>query len=867
MAEAITISNQYNDIAFDYKALRESALSLIQQRSGNDWTDHNIHDPGITIMELLCYAITDLSYRAALPIQDVLAKEGETGLPKPLYTAANILPARPLTKSDYRRLCIDTILVRDNGTKTGIKNAWLILETKNAYADFIKKTLLHKQPDGTKWREVIFKGYYDLLMEFDADAKKADTKALIELVRSKLQDNRNLCEDFLEIRQVEKALYRVCAEIELADNADPFEAMASIFVNIQQYLSPLVRFYSLSQMLAAGFTADQVFEGPLLQQGFLKQSELSASELRRDLRLSDIIQQIFNVPGVQNAVDVVIQAAEDTGKPLEKWILPIPDGKQPMLDTLTSRIVFYKNGVPFVPDKTRVQALFIEKMNELMADARQAVTDDLSFPIGSPLQLDDYTSIQHHFPKTYGIGHWGLDDSESDSRKVKALQLHGYLWVMEQLMGDYLAQLAQTSKLLASDPVAHTLHSKLVHDFKQSQLVLTQLNVVPPDLPAAIVSLTATLQSLAETELEFFSRRHALLDHLISRFAENFAGYVYTHDALFPAISQHVLIAQKEAFLNDYDSISRHRGGAHNYGLPGEVWDTTNISGYEKRVRRMLGIADNTRSNAVNFYITILSETDGGGNTVFRFAFLLKGATTETALIGTNAFEVDEDCQGEAEIAELVATDRANYSIREEAGKFVLELSDKTPALIARCPILFDDENAANTFLDKILEQLARPVEEAMLVIEHLLLMPSDKLDQWLSICVDGNCEDCACYDPYSFRLSVVLPADAGRFTNMDFRRFAEQLIRREVPAHLLPKVCWISSETYSQLEDAWKGWLEFKAGLVPEEEEPRLKALIAALENCKTVYPKARLQDCSSDQPKQLLVLNQASLGTLKNS
>ena len=36
-----------------------------------DWTDHNVHDPGITLLELLEYAIDLLSY-----CQDQLAHQG-----------------------------------------------------------------------------------------------------------------------------------------------------------------------------------------------------------------------------------------------------------------------------------------------------------------------------------------------------------------------------------------------------------------------------------------------------------------------------------------------------------------------------------------------------------------------------------------------------------------------------------------------------------------------------------------------------------------------------------------------------------------------------------------------------------------------
>jgi hypothetical protein len=41
----------------------------------------------------------------------------------------------------------------------------------------------------------------------------------------------------------------------------------------------------------------------------------------------------------------------------------------------------------------------------------------------------------------------------------------------------------------------------------------------------------------------------------------------------------------------------------------------------------------------------------------------------------------------------------------------------------------------------------------------------------------------------------------------MDFRRFAEDVIRRETPAHLAPKICWVSDEDMQRIENAWAAW------------------------------------------------------------
>lgn len=74
MSDGITISKKKpKHASMDYTFLREEGIRQIQKLAGDIWTDHNTHDPGITILETLCYAITDLGYRTDQDIKDILA--------------------------------------------------------------------------------------------------------------------------------------------------------------------------------------------------------------------------------------------------------------------------------------------------------------------------------------------------------------------------------------------------------------------------------------------------------------------------------------------------------------------------------------------------------------------------------------------------------------------------------------------------------------------------------------------------------------------------------------------------------------------------------------------------------------------------
>src|SRR5829696_8887578 len=120
MAESPTISPAApENHGLDYVWLKEEGTRLVQQLAGDLWTDYNEHDPGVTTLEQLCYALTDLSYRAEFPLRDLLAdRHGRIDARRQaLFGPRRILPCNPVTPDDYRRLLVDRV--------DGVANAWL----------------------------------------------------------------------------------------------------------------------------------------------------------------------------------------------------------------------------------------------------------------------------------------------------------------------------------------------------------------------------------------------------------------------------------------------------------------------------------------------------------------------------------------------------------------------------------------------------------------------------------------------------------------------------------------------------------------------------------------------------------------------
>ncbi|MEZ4848541.1 MAG: hypothetical protein R3B93_07965 [Bacteroidia bacterium] len=125
MPEAQTIlpDNSHLPEYLDFDKLRILGRNRIAQLSGKIWTDHNIHDPGITILEVLSYAIMDIGYRNQLPDKELFARNLADGQQEDnFFTPAQILSANPLTILDFRKLILDI---------DGVRNVWLEIADKS----------------------------------------------------------------------------------------------------------------------------------------------------------------------------------------------------------------------------------------------------------------------------------------------------------------------------------------------------------------------------------------------------------------------------------------------------------------------------------------------------------------------------------------------------------------------------------------------------------------------------------------------------------------------------------------------------------------------------------------------------------------
>ncbi len=572
---AFISSEKETSPGLDYGLLRAEGVNIIQKLTGAFWTDYNEHDPGVTILELLCYAITDLSYRTQFDIQDHLYNDPDDDT---FLKAHSILPCNALTLNDYRKL------IFDKGFE--LKNVWV----------------LPILDDGSS-----FRGLYKILIDIDPAIKsEEDRLAVSEKTRKVFCDNRNICEDLEQIKILDQIDVGIYADIEVDGIRDLESILAYIYFKVDEYLSPEIRFYSLSELLQEGYTLNEIFNGPLLKHGFIKTSELQPKSNK--ILISEVIKFIMQVPGVVSVKNLHLKVGD---KIYENQIEISEDELPKLLTVLTdaqgnSSIQFFRGAVNY----TSIDFNIVKrKLNELQSANKRVYRlseETISIPLGKKLNVEPYFSIQNQFPLVYGIGQYGLPSSADTKRKAQAKQLKGFLLIYEQILANYLSQLANVKKLFS-----------LKEDLKQTYFYQT-LDSVPDVKPllkerkhefidetdlhfSTSLNYYLGLPELVKVKDNYTDRRNRFLDYLLAIHGESYTQYslsqfnYYFNESEF----ERHLIQNKTRLLKSLSTINKNRARGFNY-LETSV-NTGNITGMEAKISILLGLGG-SHSDQVSEY-------------------------------------------------------------------------------------------------------------------------------------------------------------------------------------------------------------------------------------------------------------------------
>lgn len=664
---------------------------------------------------------------------------------------------------------------------------------------------------------------------------------IVSEAQRKLHAHRNLCEDYFSIKGVRTQQIATCGFIELLPGADPNQVLLDISTAISEFFSPTFKRYNWQELLDEGRTLEQIFEGPLPVYGFIKDEDLDTLQRANAVYTSDLINLIMDVPGVlavhnfkiSNYIDnrAVVTGASDCIQLVSNTLfLPRFDIRR-SLDCLKCR----KDGVEVPIDKTKIRDDYEAR---LITGPYLPLSNIVPYPEGESRPLEEYYSIQHDLPLTYGIGLEGLAPSESDFRKAQAKQLKAYLLFFDQLLANFLSQLVQLKDYFSmSDKIDHTYFFQPLYEVPHVSDLLQSFtnqtgtwNTYTADTNNDYMN---QLRSGSETDATFFDRRNRFMDHILARFAEDFTGYsIALFDHLGTTNAPPQLITDKIDFLKNLPEISRCRARAFNYRIVEKlatVWDTGNVSGYEKRVCKKLGFKLWDRRNL--YWNLMDTFSDNGLAYTFRDgngSLLLQG---QSSVLSTYSAE---------EILQF-GMDVSRYQISLFFGQYRIRLRDPNNMLLANGSQGYPTQAIAAQNRDRIIKTIRlHYTGEGLHVLEHILLRPryyaagTPALTDGLLSSFKFRCS--ALKDPYSFVTTIVFPSGYKRdfsvsgntgtpIIGMDkmrdvaFRRFAERTAREEMPAHIFPKIFWLDTDTdtvtpqtkfsMNNFERVYKAWLD----------------------------------------------------------
>ena len=799
----------------DFANLRAEGIARVQELAGNIWTDYNLHDPGVTILEQLCFGLSELAYQTNVPVADYLANE--RGLidfnQYALYKPQDIFPTRPVTAEDYCKRLLDEVPELDAVTLT----------TLDPPADY-----------GACLYQIAIK----LLEPLTGPAYSDELKQqIMQKVQRVFVKNRNLGEDLASVRIEQSEACFLKGVIETTGKRNPAAIYADVFFQVARKISSNIRIDRYETLVQQKMDLADIFSGPLTRHGYIHSEDLNTYNSTTSLdELSGLVAQIEGVKKVYR-----LELVDSTGKLLNSHAF---DQKSFFLKFPENVTQQQWLNIDFNPGKTTDPAGVVKARGDtldiLMEEARRALeklefeyrafrtnktnaANFYSLPQGRPHNDADYYSIQHHFPNVYGINAAGVPGGESATRNMQAQQLKSYLYPFEQLLANMLAHIQNLQQLFSlNEQPNHSYFAQYLDNHHIPNFI---------ELYADTNIDLAEIQAVQARHDQACDRKSRALDTLLALYGEEFSQDALLHFNYYHQEQpDYWAIDNKIRYLLHLVEISNSRSGAFDTSTA--HWQSSNLGSLHKKINILLGIqqldslvhlSQSFAANQINLVDdkTIFERTDTGeiNNIGQQLVPALKvkqqqklqqwnytpnkSLTLSPAMMceGTSidAYRLRPQAQGD--LVDVYFYSQAHQ--RAASLKKSME-RDQAIAYVHKFKKIITDINASS---------------EGFYLLEHILLRPrgeTKKAEEDQTAVAD---------DYYHCRLSFIFPLWTARFANPAFRQFAEKTIANHLPAHLFPQVYWLSLRDMESFERYYQPWLD----ALHQYEQQKLNADISS--------------------------------------
>ena len=749
-----------------FDRLRELGITVAQRASGALWTDFNLHDPGVTLLELFSYALTELDYRVDFGLADLLADADDRldlcrlGLHPPRAA----LEFRPVTATDLAlalaQRCPDAqrVLVYPGGVVHGSDR----------------------------------RGLYDLYVVPAPGSEEVAQFALAQVHRA-FHAIRNLCEDIGSITPARPLPCRLEAQIEVHRRQSPERTAALVY----HHCTRLMIDGTLADA-GGSVTRRDVFDRPESLFG-------SDGRIRGGAESIDLFfQAVSELDEVDDVTNLAFRNLE-TGKnifaetPAEgEYRLPmVPRRAQDVGLVLRSRGL----AVPFDLEGMHKELMRLRGEDRAR---RLMLFDPAEWDSPPPGRRRSFAHgrIGTALPAAFGVGDDLPPPGTDPAARAAALQLRGYLGLSDVVLADANADLALLPDLFSASAGPPRSYSFVPFDFGAAPFLAAIPGGSREDLAAELDS--------------WRDRKGRALNHMLALYSEAFTqNSLQMHDLAHGVIErQDRMIEGRVRYLAEVAQLAADRAAGPDLTAS----ESSDSRGVERRLAILLGFPERRQTGmavalgraglAIEMTRQVSprvarSELQPSDDPFDAFVPRLDQVALEPSGVLLAGTELLRDKWIEADVFRRAALIGAYSLAREErsSGEWTLFLdpvdppadraagADVTESGLIRCG-RFATRELGVLRANQICRYFRdlNTASEGLCIVEDLLLR--------------GNTDVFA-----AMSLSVVMSGWSLRTASPDFRGLAEETVRLVCPAYLLHRVIWLTPADAARFDALHLDW------------------------------------------------------------
>jgi hypothetical protein len=807
-------SEQQDPLAYD--GLRAAALLLAQAASRTQWTDYNLHDPGVTLLEAFCYALTEdiYAHQQSVPTLlglvpgDVQADDAATSSISSaalarfaLHGPGSVLTCRPSTAHDYQRWLYD-------------------LWPQARHMQISPQDDRRGRPTG--------------LWQLSRLAQETDSKDVAQAFAQTRAywGQRNLGEDLLENQKLRKPRWvRLRVQIRVTGEREVADVLSELLTRCDDIIA--ARPY---RQTCQDTPSAERGGGPLVQQAWVSTAQLERCQAA-EVKFNDLALGLRDIAGLLDVEQLVLEETPAlcalSGLP-PLALLPENSGCLPLRGAdWALRLAWPRSPEDLVDWRVSGQSskdqIPLHQLWQQLEDVRRtsrresipARSDVARWHRSPPEKPNPYIPASSHLPGLYramGLGH-DLQELQvrHDRTTGQRLQWHAYLALLEQWPAHSRAQRQHLAELF---DLGHALGPSYWWDLPS--------NAQLPGLEPCAASDGVYLRERGQLERDIFhsvdaalERRARVLDQLLALHGEQLAFEALQGLPCYWASDEWTrhLLRCKRRFARHVLTLTGQRNAAFDYSRP-MLGQRKNNYPLSLRLALMLGMAHS--------FARPLTQA-------LQY-FELKLLPDDTDAVAQAQVHSQDDSATVQPLHGLPISDRPlrGAALRQTWRRLRLQLSclrTPLPPALLRCAVHADnfyleggpgslrlclrgksaiaqrwvlasvDSELQASQLAAQLQQFACAVQrqcEGLHLVEHVLLRPYGQ-----------GADALAAF--HRQRLSIVLPAWTARGADPRFQSLCRAAVALHTPAHLESRVLFLDSPDLAVFEQLYAAWLGAK--------------------------------------------------------